>query len=168
MPSAFNALGGSVTCCAAVLIDSGNSKLNPTPETAVPLGTEIATIFETVLPTVPLKSTITPALLPEPDATPVSLEDELADEEDADVVEAAVDAAGATGVEVTTDATVTVEATEAEGAEESPVVTALETTGAFATTNRGADAMTFVEFTLDTTGAVTDDCVLATICMVFF
>lgn len=181
LPSAWSAFGGSVACCAAVLIDSGSSKLNPTPDTAVPLGTEMATMLEAVVPTEPLKSTITPALLLEPATPPpISLDEALEDEEDAAAEDAAaaVGAAGATGGggTGTTGATgatgttgTTTGATGVAGVEVSTAVVSLEAAGAVAgtvagagagtvaTTNKGADAVTLVVFTLVTTGTEIED-----------
>lgn len=175
LPSAWSAFGGSVVCCAAVLIDSGNSKLKPTPDTAVPLGTEMATMLEAVVPTEPLKSTITPALLLEPATPPVSLDEELEDEEDAAAEDAAaaVAAAGRTGTTGATETAgttgTTTGATGVAGVEVSAAVVSLEAAGAVAgtvagagagtvaTTNKGADAVTLVVLTLVTTGTEIED-----------
>lgn len=135
-------------------------------------------MLEAVVPTEPLKSTITPALLPELATPPVSPDAALEDEELEDVEDAAA-AAGA-GVAVVAGATVVTGAAGATvagagagavagavwagvavavgvvtvvSAVGSVLVVVLEAAGALETTNKGADAVTLVVFTLVTTGA---------------
>ena len=131
-------------------------------------------MLEAVVPTEPLKSTITPALLPELATPPVSPDAALEDEELEDVDDAAA-AAGA-GVAVVAGATdvtgaagaivagagagavwagvaVAVGVVTVVSAVGSVLVVVLEAAGALETTNKGADAVTLLVFTLVTTGA---------------